>query len=37
MVELPDLPENLRPPGRRPADRADKEIPLFLGLRARRP
>jgi SAM-dependent methyltransferase len=37
MVELPDLPENLRPHGRRPADRADKEIPLFLGLRARRP
>jgi SAM-dependent methyltransferase len=37
MVELPDLPENLRPPGRRPADRADDEIPLFLGLRARRP
>lgn len=37
MVELPDLPVGLRPPGRRPADRADGEIPLFLGLRARRP
>jgi SAM-dependent methyltransferase len=37
MLEIPDLPEGLRPPGRRPADRADMEIPLFLGLRARRP
>jgi SAM-dependent methyltransferase len=37
MLELPDLPDIVRPPGRRPADRADKEIPLFLGLRARRP
>ncbi len=37
MLELPDLPAGLRPLGRRPADRADGEIPLFLGLRARRP
>jgi SAM-dependent methyltransferase len=37
MLELPDLPDNLRPPGRRPTDRADEEIPLFLALRARRP
>jgi SAM-dependent methyltransferase len=37
MVELPDLPDVLRPPGRRPAGRAGEEIPLFLGLRARRP
>ena len=37
MVELPDLPEGVRPRGRRPADRADAEIPLFLGIRARRP
>jgi SAM-dependent methyltransferase len=37
MLELPDLPEGSRPRGRRPADRADQEIPLFLGLRARRP
>jgi SAM-dependent methyltransferase len=37
MLELPDLPEGRRPPSRRPVDRADIEIPLFLGLRARRP
>jgi SAM-dependent methyltransferase len=36
MLELPDLPDGLRPSGRRPADRADAEIPLFLGIRARR-
>ena len=36
MVEVPDLPDELRPRGRRPATRADAEIPLFLGLRARR-
>jgi SAM-dependent methyltransferase len=36
MLELPDLPDGLRPPGRRPAGRADAEIPLFLGIRARR-
>ena len=36
MLELPDLPDGQRPRGRRPADRADAEIPLFLGIRARR-
>jgi SAM-dependent methyltransferase len=36
MLEVPDLPDDQRPRGRRPADRADAEIPLFLGLRARR-
>ena len=36
MLEIPDLPDGQRPRGRRPADRADAEIPLFLGLRARR-
>jgi SAM-dependent methyltransferase len=36
MLELPDLPDGPRPPGRRPANRADAEIPLFLGIRARR-
>ncbi len=36
MLEIPDLPTELRPAGRRPADRADAEIPLFLALRARR-
>ena len=36
MLEVPDLVDDRRPPGRRPADRADAEIPLFLGLRARR-
>lgn len=37
MLELPDLPDGLRPHSRRPAHRADAEIPLFLGIRARRP
>lgn len=37
MLELPDIPEGLRPPARRPASRADAEIPLLLGLRAHRP
>ena len=32
MVEVPDLTDERRPQGRRPADRADAEIPLFLGL-----
>jgi SAM-dependent methyltransferase len=36
MREVPDLPDPLRPRGRRPANRADAEIPLFLALRARR-
>jgi hypothetical protein len=36
MLEIPDLLNGQRPPGRRPADRADQEIPLFLALRARR-
>jgi SAM-dependent methyltransferase len=37
MVEIPDLPTGQRPRGRRAATRADLEIPLFLGIRARRP
>jgi ubiquinone/menaquinone biosynthesis C-methylase UbiE len=37
MREVPDLPDALRPRGRRAANRADTEIPLFLALRARRP
>ena len=38
MLELPDLPPDARPRGGRATDpRADAEIPLFLGLRARRP
>jgi SAM-dependent methyltransferase len=37
MVEIPDLPTAQRPRGRRAATRADEEIPLFLGIRARRP
>jgi ubiquinone/menaquinone biosynthesis C-methylase UbiE len=36
MLEIPDLPNGQRPAGRRRADRADEEIPLFLALRARR-
>ena len=36
MLELPDIPDDQRPRGRRPAGRADAEIPLFMGLRARR-
>lgn len=37
MVEIPDLPPEQRPRGRRAATLADEEIPLFLGIRARRP
>jgi SAM-dependent methyltransferase len=37
MVEIPDLSTADRPRGRRAASRADAEIPLFLGIRARRP
>jgi ubiquinone/menaquinone biosynthesis C-methylase UbiE len=37
MREVPDLRDPLRPRGRRAANRADAEIPLFLALRARRP
>lgn len=37
LVEIPDLPTMERPRGRRAATRADEEIPLFLGMRARRP
>lgn len=36
LVELPDLSGEARPRGRRAETRADAEIPLFLGLRARR-
>jgi hypothetical protein len=36
MREVPDLVDGLRPASRRRASRADAEIPLFLGLRARR-
>lgn len=36
MREIPDLPEEDRPPGRRAETRAEAEIPLFLALRARR-
>jgi len=36
MRELPDLPDDARPPGRRAETRAEAEIPLFLALRARR-
>jgi SAM-dependent methyltransferase len=36
MVEIPDLPTGQRPRSRRAATRADEEIPLFLGIRARR-
>jgi SAM-dependent methyltransferase len=37
MVEVPDLPTGQRPRGRRGTTNADEEIPLFLGIRARRP
>jgi ubiquinone/menaquinone biosynthesis C-methylase UbiE len=36
MREIADLPDELRPATRRAATAADAEIPLFLGLRARR-
>jgi SAM-dependent methyltransferase len=36
MLEIPDLPEESRPGKRRAGGRLNAEIPLFLGLRARR-
>jgi len=36
MLEVPDLPEESRPGKRRSGGRLNTEIPLFLGLRARR-
>lgn len=36
LVELPDLSREARPRGQRAETRANAEIPLFLGIRARR-